>query len=78
MEPAQRIAKQLSPAITRLNALLVPLAHGACDGHGVKIGTEHELRERLLVVVRDAQSALVRAHQQLTQAPLATKEGNPS
>lgn len=75
MKSALQIARDLTPTITRLDALVTPLAHGGRDGHGTPIASQAELQQRLLAAVRDAQQALARAHRELTTEPY---QENPS
>jgi len=72
------IARQLTPALNRLGALLAPLSDGfrTSDGRNPSPADLEALRRPFLQVVIDAEQALLVAHQQLTQQPQPT--GNPS
>jgi hypothetical protein len=59
------LARELLNEIGSLDCLLIPLAHTAQDSHGGLLGTDAELRRRLLVEIKKAQIALSVAEAQL-------------
>lgn len=58
-----RMARRLEEPIRRLDALLVPIAHGFRDSNGIPVGGDEEFRGRFRVLLEEARVAILEAQE---------------